>query len=143
MADLMRYYPAWVCAKCGTQYGRKAAGLATWHPGTCGVCLADAAVTEPRDFGHLRDDWKERYSKACGGSDLTAELGEFEVWQNDEMVASMSGPRDLALREAFVYAALYVNDGPVEVYEVTRKLILVPNVDVTGAEPASSAERPR
>jgi hypothetical protein len=68
VADLMRYYPAWVCAKCGTQYGRKAAGLATWHPGTCGVCLADAAVTEPRDFGHLKPGWREQYEQEASNA---------------------------------------------------------------------------
>ena len=48
---------------------------------------------------------------------------EFEVWQGDEMVASASGPRDTALREAMHYAAEYEQDGPVRVFEVIRKLI--------------------
>ena len=48
---------------------------------------------------------------------------EFEVWQNDEMVASASGPRDEALREAMHYAAQYEQDGPVRVFEVTRTLV--------------------
>jgi hypothetical protein len=58
------YYPSWVCAKCGEQYGRKLAGSATWHQGACGVCLADAAVTEPRDYGHLRDEWRKHHESA-------------------------------------------------------------------------------
>lgn len=56
---------------------------------------------------------------------------EFEVWQGDEMVASASGPREHALREAMHYAAQYKQDGPVRVFEVTRTL-LQPNAEVTG-----------
>ena len=52
---------------------------------------------------------------------------EFEVWQGDEMVASTSGPRDDAMREAMNYAAQYEQDGPVRVFEVTRTLVR-PNV---------------
>lgn len=52
---------------------------------------------------------------------------EFEVWQGDEMVASASGPRDDALREAMHYAAQYGQDGPMRVFEVTRTLVR-PNV---------------
>ena len=48
---------------------------------------------------------------------------EFEVWQGDEMVASASGPREDALREAMHYAAQYAEDGPVRVFEVTRTLV--------------------
>lgn len=48
---------------------------------------------------------------------------EFEVWQGDEMVASTSGPRDAALREAMHYASQYEEDGPVRVFEVTRTLV--------------------
>ena len=52
---------------------------------------------------------------------------EFEVWQSDDMVASASGPREDALREAMHYAAQYEQDGPVRVFEVTRTLVR-PNV---------------
>lgn len=48
---------------------------------------------------------------------------EFEVWQDDEMCASASGPRNEALREAMRYASQYEQDGPVRVFEVTRTLI--------------------
>lgn len=51
--------PEWVCAPCGDKYGRFPEGrLSTWHGGTCGVCGKKAPVTEPRDFGYLRVDWK-------------------------------------------------------------------------------------
>jgi len=50
-------YPQWVCMACGEKFGRKDAGLATWHHGVCDICKADADVTEPRDFGHLKQGW--------------------------------------------------------------------------------------
>ena len=48
---------------------------------------------------------------------------EFEVWQGDEMVASASGPRAMALAEAMHYAGQYEQDGPVSVFEVTRSFV--------------------
>lgn len=53
------YYPAVVCGPCGEKYGNRPVGVATWYPGTCGVCGAITHVTEPRDFGHLKDTWEE------------------------------------------------------------------------------------
>lgn len=51
---------------------------------------------------------------------------EFEVWQGDEMVAAASsGNRLSALREAAHYVAVYSQDGPCEVVEVTREPISV------------------
>lgn len=49
------------------------------------------------------------------------DTAEFEIWQDDMPVASASGPRDLAEREARHYAVMYGQDGPVTIYEVTRK----------------------
>lgn len=51
-------YPQWVCFDCGRKHGRRAAGLCTMHQGTCGVCGKEDMVTEPRDFGHLKDGWE-------------------------------------------------------------------------------------
>lgn len=50
-------YPAWICADCGKKHGRRPEGnrYATWHMGTCGICGEAVAVTEPRDFMHLKD----------------------------------------------------------------------------------------
>lgn len=49
---------------------------------------------------------------------------EFEVWQDGIPVASAAArDRDTALREARHYAAVYGQDGPVEVYEVIRSLV--------------------
>lgn len=57
---MTREYPDWVCADCGEKYGRREVGVATWHIDTCGLCGSECMVTEPRDFGHLKEGWKER-----------------------------------------------------------------------------------
>ena len=56
-AIFRRPYPEWVCRPCGYQYGRfpRMDRISTWHEGTCGICGQRGPVTEPRDFGHLRD----------------------------------------------------------------------------------------
>ena len=51
--------PAWICADCGARHGRRQPVVATWHNGTCGVCGREAAVTEPRDYGHLVPGWRD------------------------------------------------------------------------------------
>ena len=63
-------YPAWVCYRCGVQHGNwyqaeEYVGplnhCSTWHNGTCDVCNdAKVPVTEPRDYGHLRDTWNSK-----------------------------------------------------------------------------------
>lgn len=50
-------YPAWICSDCGEKYGRQLPKLATWHEGECEICGFTSAVTEPRDFGHLKEGW--------------------------------------------------------------------------------------
>jgi len=51
-----RPYPDWICRPCGFAYGRfpKEDHVSTYHQGTCDVCGESASVTEPRDFGHMR-----------------------------------------------------------------------------------------
>lgn len=56
-------YPAWVCHDCGEEYGRRNPTNATWHEGECDVCGYTNAVTQPRDFGHLVDGWKDHRDK--------------------------------------------------------------------------------
>lgn len=51
-------YPTWVCFECGEKYGRHAPGICTVHEDVCGICGKTVPVTEPRDFGHLRDEWR-------------------------------------------------------------------------------------
>jgi hypothetical protein len=41
----------------GEKYGRRLPLFATWHHGECEICGVADAVTEPRDFGHLKDGW--------------------------------------------------------------------------------------
>lgn len=53
-------YPQWICADCGVKHGKRPQGrLSCWHVGRCDICGAWTAVTEPRDFGHLRDGWSD------------------------------------------------------------------------------------
>jgi len=53
-------YPAWICSDCGNKWGRRECGVATWHMSACDICKTDnVPVTEPRDFGHLKDGWEK------------------------------------------------------------------------------------
>lgn len=56
-------YPDWICKNCGELYGKRPTGNpygATWHIDTCGIChKSDVECTEPRDFGHLKPQWKK------------------------------------------------------------------------------------
>lgn len=66
-------YPQLICHVCGEAYGawyKKGSYIgppyhcATYHKGTCDVCGdADVAVTEPRDYGHLRAKWRNEIIK--------------------------------------------------------------------------------
>lgn len=62
LSELMRKKPketpAFICADCGTMYGRRDIGVATWHIGYCDICGDYCPVTEPRDFGGLLPGWK-------------------------------------------------------------------------------------
>jgi len=49
--------PGWVCMQCGSKYGHRLPRMATWHKDTCSVCKRETAVTEPRDFGYLKEEW--------------------------------------------------------------------------------------
>jgi hypothetical protein len=55
--DRCSVYPEWVCYECGAKYGRRLPTLATLHQGECKICGITKAVTEPRDFGHLKEGW--------------------------------------------------------------------------------------
>jgi len=62
------YYPPWVCFDCGNKYGRgyPEGHVCSVHNGTCGICGEKKGVTEPRDFGHLKLDWREQYEASNG-----------------------------------------------------------------------------
>lgn len=53
----MDVVPQWICNDCGEKCGRRLLKLATWHVGECEICGLTKAVTEPRDFGHLKEGW--------------------------------------------------------------------------------------
>lgn len=59
-------YPDWICQDCGLLYGYSKCGIAAWHVDTCGVCGKRAACTEPRDYGHLKEEWKDHESLEKG-----------------------------------------------------------------------------
>ena len=48
---------------------------------------------------------------------------EFEIVCGGDYSATSEGPRKAAWKDALHYAAQYSNDGPVEIYEVTRKKV--------------------
>lgn len=66
MVVSLQYYPDWVCFDCGRKHGRARHSnrISTIHLGVCDICQRYTSVTEPRDFNHLRDSWKESYKKA-------------------------------------------------------------------------------
>ena len=55
-----RPYPTWICFPCGERFGRRPAGVCTVHNDECGICGEMVPVTEPRDFGHLQNNWREK-----------------------------------------------------------------------------------
>lgn len=57
------------------------------------------------------------YPAPAAGDALDA---HFDLWQDDMVVASASGPRSQALDEIQHYAAVYGQDGPVQIEEVIR-----------------------
>lgn len=58
-------YPAWICSECGEKHGRRQVNpYATWHEDTCDICGKTDLVTEPRDYGHLKDGWEQANDQA-------------------------------------------------------------------------------
>jgi hypothetical protein len=45
---------------------------------------------------------------------------DFELWQDGQRVASVSGPRESALRDIQHYAMVYSPDGAMKVYEIVN-----------------------
>jgi hypothetical protein len=60
-------YPQWVCSTCGNKYGHgyPEGHVCTMHYGLCGVCGKEAVVTEPRDYGHLKDGWQNHKKESA------------------------------------------------------------------------------
>ena len=67
------YYPALVCLDCGNKYGRgyQSGNCCTVHNGSCGICGENKLVTEPRDFGHLKHNWREQYEQEASNANVT------------------------------------------------------------------------
>ena len=78
-------YPNWICLKCGIKYGRRECGDATWHMGSCDVCGEKDEVTEPRDFGHLKDGWQHHFANA--GKMIALEKENAEIKKQLEQTA--------------------------------------------------------
>lgn len=53
-------YPTWICSDCGNKHGNRKCGVATWHVDRCCICGETKEVTEPRDFGHLKEGTQHR-----------------------------------------------------------------------------------
>lgn len=62
----------------------------------------------------------ERAAIKAYQSQQGATEAHFDLWQDDMVVASAFGPRDRALAEIQHYAAVYGQDGPVQIEEVIR-----------------------
>jgi len=80
-------YPIWICHPCGMKHGNRTEGMATWHENTCDICGATAAVTEPRDFGHLKDTWIKAAEKHQPEQTMKEEQNrrEFEEWAKNKL----------------------------------------------------------
>ena len=53
-------YPTYICFECGLRHcnnGNGTGRCCTVHEGKCGICGKVRAVTEPRDFGHLKESF--------------------------------------------------------------------------------------
>ena len=49
----MNPYPNWVCHDCGIKHGRRVLEIATYHHGTCGLCVERG--TSDRTEGAIYD----------------------------------------------------------------------------------------
>ena len=90
------------------RHGNKPVGWATWHEGLCDICGNTTEVTEPRDFGHLKDTWEDaaesRSDEQQNGypyvevqGNIIAELSSRNNWLNKELTA-VTEQRDVAIQ---------------------------------------------
>ncbi|MEJ7745263.1 MAG: hypothetical protein WKF61_00610 [Luteimonas sp.] len=63
--------------------------------------------------------WIQRAEQALAQPDVQSEVN-FELWQDEMIVAVTSGPYEAAQQEIEHYAMIYGQDGPVRIVEVTR-----------------------
>lgn len=64
----MMDYPVFICFDCGRRHGKghHNNNIMTVHLGVCDICKRYTSVTEPRDFGHLRETWKDAVKQGGG-----------------------------------------------------------------------------
>ena len=125
--DALRLVPDEKVRELAMQLARSIAGLGY---------LVGLGVAPPEDVCmKAAQGIFDLYLTAAPASPLPDDLAEFEIIQNDQPVASTSGPRDRAYADAAHYAAVYGQDGPVEVFEVIRK----PVPELTTAAPGGPA----
>lgn len=59
-------YPSWICHDCGVEHGNgRKDGVSCWHQGKCEICKRDTSVTEPRDYGHLKENSQWNTKTLC------------------------------------------------------------------------------
>ena len=114
----------WICSNCGKKYGNKPVGIATWHEDVCDICGKKTMVTEPRDFGGLKQSREipvEHISKKMYpmGSNVNEELfdwacSELEILEDNQKkqvlrdVISQSYKK--AREEGYELACKYLRD---------------------------------
>lgn len=58
--DCSSSYPEWICYDCGEKYGRQSIGFhAKGRQGECEICGRSKTVTEPHNYGWLKDGWQQ------------------------------------------------------------------------------------
>jgi hypothetical protein len=63
------------------RHGNKKCGVATWHENTCDICGAEASVTEPRDYGHLKDTWIKAAEKHQPERTMNTDTPRTDEWE--------------------------------------------------------------
>lgn len=53
-------YPWKICFDCGKKHGRRIPECATCHTANCDICGKLTTVTQPRDFGQLKEGWDKK-----------------------------------------------------------------------------------
>jgi hypothetical protein len=161
---LMRHVPASPVAPAGvpTDEQIKAlwdehsfAGLSgqtchNWLEFARAVLSAGAPAVPLQDSVHVADNESTAVTEQAAVGDRARftvdaplDVAEFELHCNDEFAASASGTRDQAWSEIQHYAAQYEQDGPIAIYEVTRRLVQCDGRDgVTGSAASSEAAKP-
>lgn len=90
------------------------------QPSSALLCAARAVVAAD-DAQALTSQLINVLRAACDAAAVgDAREAHFDLWQDDMVVASASGPRAQALQEIQHYAAVYSQDGPVQIEEVIR-----------------------